>query len=848
MIMEKRSNVLFSISDYEYILDIYYIIDQEDQIFKGGAIMAKITVDDLNAVRGEAHKQLLNEDGFILLQPTKTKDGKDPLERFTKKSGSEKQKPNGKKSNQQKAKAAGKASSSEKALITNPRWDLDLVDKSISWAVKKAEKGQFDRILKQFQNRPMFDLYLNHLIQDCEIQQGDDYFKEVSILDRAIRIGKTFFEFSDNPQGFIDNFRYDMLLFILKKYEDEPTAYTPEGKRTKTETVDVEYSVLAINTDKCYALRSGDKVPEGVKETDSVEAWLRRSYKALNMNPDDVVSIAITPKLDGIALRGQIDPKNHLVRPMLRGDEKKSILVKGLDGVKLSQDKPISNKPFGCQFEAFVTYEDMEDISEYLEMDRPYVSPRHAASGVLNRLAGNPDNKLIPYISFYPINTVDLPGSYVDRLKAIRKLSNCDVVKPIIVKGKLEDLLDEIGKRFDKLNDQRATLPYAIDGIVLAFADDEHQKLLGRKGRTNKWQMAYKFDPASAVGEVKGIELSSGKKGFRTIQIVLKEPVSIDGVKYDHIPALSGEIFEKLDLCEGDLVRVHRVGDVIPSISIENRKGGKKIELPKYCQSCGEKLSWVAKKLKCVNPHCPDNMVGVILSFLDAAGIKGVGEAEARNLVYNRIRTIEEIIMSYEYNRTCWDNAGYTKKRAVEFRDSVLEALKNMWDYEFIATCGFPGVGPETAKKIYAKNVGDLESVKDYILAVVTAVSEQPVESKNSTFDVLGWKVSSQKEKNNIISMIGNIGVMVEFASRNCKQSTADRFNNLKSVGHTGGMPSKETRKLIQDHGWEIVDGRKFDYLIVPGYDHESTKTKYAKDKRIPMYTEADFVKEFSTD
>ena len=85
--------------------------------------------------------------------------------------------------------------------------------------------------------------------------------------------------------------------------------------------------------------------------------------------------------------------------------------------------------------------------------------------------------------------------------------------------------------------------------------------------------------------------------------------------------------------------------------------------------------------------------------------------------------------------------------------------------------------------------------------------------------------------------------------ARTCtKRSTYDHFANLKSVGHTGGMPDKETQKFIRKLGWELVDGKKFDYLIIPSYGHESTKTKVAKEKGIEMFTEEDFVEEFSED
>jgi len=633
-------------------------------------------------------------------------------------------------------------------------------------------------------------------------------------------------------------------------------------------STDKIYSSLDMDWQECYILCPGDPLPEGVKETDSVDMWLKRCYKELKLDfIDDELTIVAMPKLDGVALRGEVDAQNHLNRPMLRGDEKKSILVKGLNHIKLTDEDPISDTPFGCQFEVFVTYEDAEEASKYLKLDRPYVSPRHAAAGMLNRLSVNPDENLIPFLSFYPINTEDLGGTYVDRLKQIERFGNVDVVKTRVFTGNIEQLLEKIKRRFQKLRDKRAELPYAIDGMVLSFASDSHQNAIGRKGRTNKWQIAYKFDPASAVGEVKGIELSSGKKGFRTIQVVLKEPVLIDGVKYDHVPALSADIFEKFDLHEGDLIRIHRVGDVIPSISIEERKGGKKIELPKKCPVCGKDMIWEAKKLKCVNGHCNANRAGEILTFCNYAGIDGIGEVEAMKLAEARI----DIIMFLDYNfekcaynektyaiciggkpktvESRYEAVGLTKDQMVRYMNQIRSAVKNMWDYEFIGCLGIPGVGKETAKKYFMKYNTD-EELREHKL-------EKDVDTHWYIGIAVDGKVSGMTDlRSNYFKYptwcpigLGLCGWdVVDHLNKWCKRSTPEHFANLKSVGHTGGMPSKETQKLIRSLGWELVDGKKFDYLIVPSYKHDSTKTKYAKDKGIELFTEKDFMEEFSED
>jgi len=141
-----------------------------------------------------------------------------------------------------------------------------------------------------------------------------------------------------------------------------------------------------------------------------------------------------------------------------------------------------------------------------------------------------------------------------------------------------------------------------------------------------------------------------------------------------------------------------------------------------------------------------------------------------------------------------------------------------MWDYEFIGNCGLHGIGPERAKIEYIRHDGSL----DMWAKTLSYVSSSMADAMNNF----------------------NKNIVLVY----CKKSDIEQFAHMKSVGHTGGMPDKDTKKLIRKLGWELVDGKRFDYLIVPSYDHESTKTKVAKEKGIEMFTEEDFVEEFSED
>lgn len=705
-----------------------------------------------------------------------------------------------------------------------PPWSSDWSMSDLRGIVGKAKKailkkGNFEAASLEGNDRQIVMSFVNDIITRNEIPNNTDVARD--IVKTILRIGKSFYEYNDKAE-FIDNKTYDGLMSVYLKYADEPTPYIPRSG--KVEVKDADYANLAINMNKSYRIHKDDKLPEGVKEEDSIEAWLRRCFKDMGKDPTDEVSIMVTPKLDGIALRGEVRD-NVLFNPLTRGDESKSILAKGLDHLEL-RGESLQDKPYGLQLEVFVKNDDVDKVSAYLGREEPFVSPRHAASGIVNRMCTSPDKELIKYLSFYPIATEGLGDNYKDCVEAIQSIGVYpdDMIKPELIKGNIKDLLKQVTKMFDKFDHVRSSLSYAIDGMVLSFADNEDQDNLGRSGRTNKWQMALKFDPSSATGIVRGISLSSGRKGFRTIQVELEEVAIIDGVRYDHIPVLSAELFDKMDLCEGDLVRIHRVGDVIPSITIEERNGGKKIHLPEKCPVCGAKLIREAKKLKCTHIGCKANLAGRILNFMDHAGIKGIGEAVAMDIVdVVNDTSIANIAAVLESDPEKFEKIGWSEDRVKKLQKELKDAISEMRDYEVLGSIGLTGVGIETAK-----NILEEVSFHDFVFTGYYPYGfVKPTDSiSEEIFSIV--KPTLQKL----------YPYIKHFTSK-------EDFENMKTVGHTGGDPSKETKKLIRDLGWDLVNGKKFDYLIVPSHGHSSTKTKVAKEKNIPMFTEAEFVKKF---
>ena len=697
--------------------------------------------------------------------------------------------------------------------------------KSLSHYYDKVLNGKYPKMDKEdsIWIYELIGLFKQSLLKLCPEQ----IFDAIRML---IIIGKSYYEYSDKE--LIDNNTYDGILAkYLKSGRTEPTGIIPKGSKFLKKTK-IKYSKLHNNMDKAYAILQTDPIPEGVKETDTVEGFLIRTFSALGLSGEAPLDLMIAPKIDGVSINGTIDGR-RLTKVQTRGDQDESVSVLGLDGIKIGTEK--AKNEFGIQYEAFVTEPNRIKASEYLGLDRPYVSCRHAAAGITHRLSTMEDPKLISYLSFYPIETDGLDMSYEDRMKYIQNFGRVpdDMIKRKILHGNMKSLLKQITENLERFSKLRETISYAIDGMVITVLDDDYQDSLGREGRTNKYQLGLKFDPATAITTVRGITLDSGKKGYRTIQIEMEHPVFLDGVRYDHVPILSANLYKDLPLRVGSMVSIHRVGDVIPAITVVKEGSGTPLRLPKVCPTCGRELQIRNKKLYCDNPECKDNIAGIFTHFFEEMGMVGYSDSFAETLVEKcRCKSIADVL---QLSPRSFELAGCATAASAKFPDLLKKAISKHTDYEILGAMGLPGVGTQKAK-ILLKNCKLIEYVDPSIThlpmdetlynACVLAVGRDQASFLNHAIHGNGFKQSWL--------MINKMGI-----------KTTTNWEKKPRVGYTGGKLEPETIQIINQRGFEITEGRSFDMLITSSMDRTSTKMDVAKKKSLPIFLEGDFQRQY---
>jgi DNA ligase (NAD+) len=189
-----------------------------------------------------------------------------------------------------------------------------------------------------------------------------------------------------------------------------------------------------------------------------------------------------------------------------------------------------------------------------------------------------------------------------------------------------------------RLAQRRESLRYEIDGVVAKADDLAVRRKMGETSHHPRWALAYKFEPRVEVTRVMDIAVQVGRSGVLT-PVALLWPVDVGGVTVSRATLHNREQIRRLDVRKGDLVRIHRAGDVIPEVVERLPEPGRRrlraFRMPSRCPSCGARLTDRGPYTICPNRFaCRAQLVGRIAHFAsqDALDIEGLGEETAQLL------------------------------------------------------------------------------------------------------------------------------------------------------------------------------------------------------------------------
>ena len=194
--------------------------------------------------------------------------------------------------------------------------------------------------------------------------------------------------------------------------------------------------------------------------------------------------------------------------------------------------------------------------------------------------------------------------------------------------------IDQIMAYYRGLAENRAQLPYDIDGVVYKVNDLALQNRLGMRSRAPRWALAHKFAAERAQTVMRDIMITVGRQGTLTPTAVL-EPVTVGGVVVQRATLHNEDEIKRKDARKGDTVIVQRAGDVIPQIVgvvLEKRpKDAKPYEFPDHCPVCNSlavREEGMAARRCTGGLICPAQAVERLKHFVsrDCFDVEGLGE------------------------------------------------------------------------------------------------------------------------------------------------------------------------------------------------------------------------------
>jgi DNA ligase (NAD+) len=329
---------------------------------------------------------------------------------------------------------------------------------------------------------------------------------------------------------------------------------------------------------------------------EDVVAFDRRVRERLGLTADaPVMTYSAEPKMDGLAISVSY-AQGLLVQAATRGDgttgEDVTLNVRTIATVPLKllgQGWPDWLEVRGEVYMPTARFEEFNQRAAAAG-EKTFVNPRNAAAGSLRQLdprmtAGRPLEAV-----FYALGSVEgkaspLPQQHGAMMARLRGWGLPTSRLQAAVSG-VAGLLGY----YHAMADQRAGLPFQIDGVVYKVDDYGLQERLGFISRAPRWAVAHKFPAEEALTTVRDVEWQVGRTGAIT-PVARLEPVFVGGVTVSNATLHNLDELQRKDVRVGDTVVMRRAGDVIPEVArvllLRRPPHTLPITLPAHCPVCG---------------------------------------------------------------------------------------------------------------------------------------------------------------------------------------------------------------------------------------------------------------------
>lgn len=332
---------------------------------------------------------------------------------------------------------------------------------------------------------------------------------------------------------------------------------------------------------------------EDVFTDEAVAEFCVRVRRFLGLEDGDDVDLVAEPKIDGLSIN-LLYENGQLVRAITRGDgaEGEDVTANLLTlpehqlPRRLNGPAPAVMEVRGEVYMAKADFQTLNDAAA-ARGDKQFANPRNAAAGSLRQLDPAVTAQRSLSLFCYALGEVseDPAPTHWDFLARLKDWGFAVNPRSGLCKG-----VDEALAFYNALGEDRADLPYDIDGVVYKVNRLDWQNRLGRRDRTPRWAVAHKFPAEQATTVLEKIEIQVGRTGALTPVAHLR-PVTVGGVVVARATLHNEDEIIRKDIRAGDTVIIQRAGDVIPqvvSVMTDKRPADSQPFVPPtLCPVCG---------------------------------------------------------------------------------------------------------------------------------------------------------------------------------------------------------------------------------------------------------------------
>jgi DNA ligase (NAD+) len=619
----------------------------------------------------------------------------------------------------------------------------------------------------------------------------------------------------------------------------------PSGRFAK-----VRHAVPMLSLDNAFA-------------EDDVVDFVGRIRRFLRLPDDEEIAFSAEPKIDGLSMSLRYE-NGELVTGATRGDGAEGEDVTA--NVKTLEDIPKRLKGRGVPKVCEVRGEVYMTKAAFLELNRKqaeagkplYVNPRNTAAGSLRQLDPTiTASRPLGFFAYAWGEMSEMPAETQSGM--IKWFASCGFKTNPLTKicRSVEGLLEF----HRKIEAERATLDYDIDGVVYKVDRLDWQERLGFVSRSPRWAIAHKFPAEKATTVIKDIEIQVGRTGALT-PVAKLEPVTVGGVVVQNATLHNEEEIKRLDVRVGDTVTIQRAGDVIPQVLgvvIEKRKrGAKTYHFPKKCPCplhtdvVREIIAGGAEgaRAHCTGEFaCPYQAIEHLKHFVSrrAFDIDGLGEKQIE-LFYEQewVREPADIFTLEERNKKIHleeiEGFGETSVRNLF---GAIAARREISLERFIYALGVRHVGETTAVAL-ARGYGSWEAFHEACLKLAKDDAETKEEMDaldqigDTVIESLGEYFSEAHNVRRIDRLVKQVKI------RDAEKPRADSAVAGKTVVFTGTLEqmTRDEAKASAERLGAKVSGsvsKKTDYVVAgPGAGSKLTE---AKKLGVKVLTEDEWVK-----